>query len=138
MNSSRLHALLVSRSKAGGWSVSRSGSEPVIMFPTKAAAIKAAQTIVREEGGVLAVRNANGKTANSFTLGRSAMAKLNAVEGVVSGNAVQKAFSAFDLVDATPAERRAGLRKDLAKLISDFSFKGSIRSDPSKTLVSQD
>lgn len=107
-------ALDVTKLKAGGWTVSTGGTGKV--YPTKVAAMKAARTIVREQGGVLTVRHANGGVGKSFTLGRAAMTKLNAVEGVVLGRAGRQVFTTFDRADATPAQRRAALRKDLPKL----------------------
>lgn len=96
------------------WLLSGIGSGQT--FPTKAAAVKAAQTTVREVGGLVTIKNANGGVGKSFTLGRSAMTKLNAVEGVVLGQAGKNAFRELDQIDALPAQRRAVLRKDLAKL----------------------
>lgn len=87
--------------------------------------MKAAQRAIREAGGVVTVTNAKGGVGKSFTLGRSAMTKLNAVEGVILGQATRKAFSALDKADATPAQRRAALRKDLAKLAAGITMSGS-------------
>ncbi|MNR94680.1 hypothetical protein D3C72_257680 [compost metagenome] len=96
------------------WLVSGTGAGQI--FPTKAAAVKAAQTTVREAGGLVTIKNAKGGVGKSFTLGRSAMTKLNAVEGVILGQATQKAFSELDRIDALPAQRRAFLRNEFAKL----------------------
>lgn len=96
------------------WLVSGTGAGQT--FPTKAAAVKAAQTTVREAGGLVTIKNAKGRVGKSFTLGRSAMTKLSAVEGVILGQATQKAFRELDRIEALPAQRRAVLRSDLAKL----------------------
>ena len=107
MKRSTHSALDVTKLKAGGWTVSTGGTGKV--YPTKVAAMKAARTIAREQGGVLTIRHANGGVGKSFTLGRAAMTKLNAVEGVVLGHAARQVFTTFDRADATPAQRRAAL-----------------------------
>jgi hypothetical protein len=49
-------------------------------FFTEAEAVCAAQAAIREAGGQLHVHDAAGRPKTSFTLGRAAMAKLNAVD----------------------------------------------------------
>lgn len=132
MKRSPPRTLLVAKSKDRGWSVSSPGSASGETFPTKDAAVKAAGKLAREGGGLVTVVDAKGGVGKSFTLGRSAMTKLNAVEGVVLGRAGEKAFARFDRVDATPAQRRAVLRKDLAKLAVGSKSPPSARSAPKR------
>lgn len=106
----------VAKNATGEWSVKSGGASTSRVFDTKAAALKAARDIVRENGGVLQVTNKDGQTSKSFTLGRSAMTKLNAVEGVVLTAAGKQTFKEFDREGLTPAQRRAKLRKSPIKL----------------------
>lgn len=108
--------LLVTKNADGGWSVATQGTNTTQVFDSKASAVAAARQIVRRDGGVLQVANTKGHTSASFTLGRLAMAKLNAVEGVILGAAGENAFQDFDRRGLSPAQRRAKLRKELDQL----------------------
>ena len=46
---------------------------------------------------------------NGYTVGRAAMEKINAVEGIVLSSRVKEAFARFDREDLSPQERRAEL-----------------------------
>jgi hypothetical protein len=102
--------------KDGAWTVAARTGRAGKVFSTQAEAIKAAQSSVREAGGELFVHATQGPAKKSFTLGRTAMAKLNAVEGVALTPAAKAAFKAFDRQDLSPARRREALRNDLPKL----------------------
>lgn len=47
----------------------------------------------------------------SMTIGRSAMMKINALEGIVSSKATKARFVEFDKKGLTPAQRRAEIVK---------------------------
>lgn len=115
MSRSPSRTYLVAKTASGAWSVTPSGKTSK-MFQTKDAAVKAARQVVRESGGVLQIENTDGRTSRSFTLGRSAMTKLNEVEGVTLTVAGKRTFEEFDNKGLTPSQRRATLRKDPAKL----------------------
>ncbi|PZQ56358.1 MAG: hypothetical protein DI570_21125 [Phenylobacterium zucineum] len=127
MSRSQSRTYYVAKSAAGGWSVTRSGATSK-MFETKDAAVKAARQIVRQDGGVLEIKNSDGRTSKSFTLGRTAMTKLNEVEGVVLTGAGKRTFKEFDRKGLSPSERRAKLRKDPAKLTSGVKSKPLARA----------
>ena len=101
---------------SGDWVVRIGAGRAGKVFSTQAEAVRAAQAAVRDAGGQLHVHGAEGPPKTSFTLGRAAMAKLNAIEGVSLTPAGKSAFKAFDREDLTPPQRRAALRKDVAKL----------------------
>lgn len=138
MKRSPHRTLTITRAKGGGWSLSIHGALSDAVYPTKIAAVRAARALAREQGGVVTVRNANGGVGKTFTLGRSAMTKLNAVEGVVLGRAGQRVFSVLDRTSATPAERRALLRKDLDKLAVGLKRSAAVRRPPAKSARSAD
>lgn len=98
------------------------------VFETKNAAVKAARQIVRQDGGVLEIKNSDGRTNKSFTLGRTAMAKLSEVEGVALTGAGKRTFKEFDRKGLTPSERRAKLSKDPVKLKTGVKSKHVTRS----------
>lgn len=127
MSRSQSRTYSVAKQASGGWAVSRSGKSSTV-FETKDAAVKAARQIVRQDGGVLEIKNSDGRTSKSFTLGRSAMAKLNEVEGVVLTGAGKRTFKEFDRMGLSPSERRAKLRKDPAKLTSGVKSKPLVRA----------
>jgi hypothetical protein len=107
----------ITQNYAGLWLVRVTGGAHVgTAYSTQAEAVRAAQAVIRETGGQLHVSGADGQARKSFTLGRAAIAKLNAVEGVALTPAGRSAFRTFDREDLTPAQRRATLRKDLSKL----------------------
>jgi hypothetical protein len=132
MPRSKNHTFLVSKNAKGAWALAPSGAHTAKVFETKDAAVKAARQSVRERGGVLEVKNSDGRTTKSFTLGRVAMAKLNEVEGVVLGRAGEEAFKEFDQQGLSPAQRRAKLRKDLSKFAAGTKGTASGRSAPTK------
>ena len=101
---------------SGGWAVRNGTGRATGVYSTQAEAVKAAQAIVRDVGGQLLVHTPSGQLKKSFTLGRTAMGKLNAVEGVSLSPAGKTAFKTFDRDDLTPAQRRTALRKDVTKL----------------------
>lgn len=115
MSRSPSRTYLVAKNASGAWSVTPSGKTSGV-FQTKDAAVKAAQQIVRESGGILQIKNTDGRTSKSFTLGRSAMTKLNEVEGVALTVTGKRTFKEFDSKGLSPTQRRAKLRKDPSKL----------------------
>lgn len=101
-----------------GWAIRAASGRAPKTFTSQADAVKAAQAEVREGGGQLMVQAPNGRVRKSFTLGRAAMEKLNAVEGVKLAPATKKAFKDFDRDGLSPTQRRAQLRKNASKLAS--------------------
>ena len=101
---------------AGGWMVRSSNGPASMVFATQAEAIHAAQAAIREAGGLLQVHAVNGQLKKTFTLGRSAMAKLNAIEGVGLTRTGEAKFKDFDRQDLSPSQRRAALRDSIGEL----------------------
>jgi hypothetical protein len=102
---------------AGGWAVRMEGRGLTASYSTQADAVEAAQALLRAGGGELRVQGVNGRTKRSFTLGRAAMAKINAVEGVALSANTQHAFEAFDLQGLSPHQRRTELRGALVSKV---------------------
>lgn len=113
---------------SGDWLVRGSGGAEDMVFTTQAEAVRAAQAAVREAGGQLHVHTADGPMRKTFTLGRSAMAKLNAIEGVGLTRAGEAKFQDFDRQDLSPSQRRAALRESIGEL----SDKAARRKRPSR------
>ena len=125
----------VTPGKDGAWTVRSAAARAGRVFATQAEAVLAAQARVREVGGELYVHTGQGQPKKSFTLGRAAMAKLNAVEGVALTPAARSAFKDFDRQDLSPAKRRATLRTDLVTLAAapkGKSARGARQSSTSK------
>ncbi len=99
----------------GGWSIRAENGRSSSVHATQAEAVGAAQAMVRDTGGQLTIKESNGRTKKVFTLGRGAMGKINAVEGVVLSAAAMGAFTKFDQDDLSPTERRAKLRATVAR-----------------------
>ncbi|RAK66358.1 DUF2188 domain-containing protein [Phenylobacterium kunshanense] len=131
MSRSQSRTYFVAKNATGSWTVTRSGASSKV-FETKDAAVKAARQIVRQDGGVLEIKNSDGRTQKSFTLGRAAMTKLNEVEGVTLSGAGKRTFKEFDRKGLTPSERRAKLRKDPTKLTAGVRSPQSPRSSQSE------
>lgn len=100
----------------GDWVVRAPSSRASRVFSTQAEALKAAQASVRDVGGQLHVHEVSGQLKTSFTLGRAAMDKLNAIEGVSLTPVGKAAFKTFDREDLTPTQRRAALRAKIAEM----------------------
>jgi len=105
----------VSPDTSGGWLVQTPKSATPQTYPTQAEAVSAPQSSISCSGGQISIRNANGRTSNTFTLGRAAMEKINAVEGIVLSDEVRDLFVSFDDRDLPPEQRRAELRSVLAE-----------------------
>lgn len=134
MTRSSSRTLLVAKNAKGKWSVATQDAATSQVFDTKAKAVEAARRIVRQDGGVLQVANTNGRVSASFTLGRTAMTKLNVVEGVFLSTASERAFKEFDREGLSPKQRRAKPRKDLTVLSAGTIGNASSRSGRAKPI----
>ncbi len=92
----------------GGWTVRR-GDGAAKVFSTEGEAVAAAQAAVRKAGGELTIQAPNGRVKRSFTLGRSAMEKLNAVEGAELSAKARQTFIRLDREGAGSDARRAAI-----------------------------
>lgn len=101
----RATAVLVAP-EGDGWSMRRGDGRAIKTFATQAEAIEAAQNQLRVTGGELRVRSRTGRVRISYTLGRSAMAKINGVEGLKLSKQQSGDFKAFDRQGLSAAERR--------------------------------
>ena len=132
MRRTKTQIFRVSETAQGAWAVTRPGATEMKVFESRSDAMKAAQQSVRERGGVLEVKGADGRESRRFTLGRTAMTKLNEVEGVVLGSAGKQAFEDFDRRDLSPPQRRIALRKAVPALAAGTKGAVSRRAAPAK------
>ena len=93
------------------------------VYSTQAEALRAAEETARAAGGQIQLRGSNGEVRTRFTLGRTTMEKLNAVEGVGLTPAGRSAFKSFDRNGLSPSARRTALRKDVTKLAGPAATK---------------
>lgn len=100
----------------GGWAVKEAGTRRTPrVYPTQAEATKAAQEMLRAEGGEVKVQGRDGRWRASFTLGRNGMTRLNAVEGIRLSQTMQGTFREFDRRGLSADERREVLAKVFSK-----------------------
>lgn len=91
----------------GEWQVRREGSGRAVgVYPTQSEATAAASAALRKSGGAVQTLTPGGQTAETLTLGRQAMAKIAAVEGIALTAEMQDALKAFDRAGASNEERR--------------------------------
>jgi hypothetical protein len=101
---------------ARGWTLRRPfGSGVPQVFRTQREAIQAAQTIASKQGGAVRIEGRTGAVRTTYTLGRAAIAKINAVEGAKLSPAMKREFERFDLEALAPKARRDRIARKLAK-----------------------
>ncbi|WP_172448593.1 DUF2188 domain-containing protein [Caulobacter mirabilis] len=98
----------VAPAPTGGWAV-RQDNGAAKFFSTQGEAVAAAQAAVRKAGGELTIQAANGHVKKRFTLGSSAMEKLNAVEGLTLSTKARQIFAKLDRAGASPDARRSAI-----------------------------
>ena len=79
-----------------GWAVQRPGPDGLTVYESQDAAMDAARAELRDSGGVLCVHGRDGRLRESLTLGRSRIARINAVEGVSLSRETEEQFRQFD------------------------------------------
>ena len=105
-SAARPQTLQVENNKSG-WIV-RSGrnARATRVFATQAEAVDDARMRLRVAGGELAVRSVDGRIRESFTIGRKAMAKIGAIEGIRLSKKIRANLRALDKEGLSPRERR--------------------------------
>lgn len=69
--------------RGDGWAVWRVGrSRTAATYPTQDEATRAARILTQAKGGRLVVRGRDGRSRESYILGREAFEKISAVEGI--------------------------------------------------------
>ena len=107
--------LYVTRSDTG-WQVRQEGSSRAIgAFPSQAEATEAAKTALRKSGGELRVHGRDGRIRESLTLGRNAMAKIAAVEGIYLSSDLKRVLNDLDRNGASNDERRRTIARRFRK-----------------------
>jgi hypothetical protein len=85
------------------------------VYESQAEATRAAQEKLRAKGGELKVQGRNGRWRESLTIGRNAVEKMNAVEGLYVSGEMQGAFRDFDQKGLSAHERRQAIARKFAK-----------------------
>ena len=100
----------------GGWEVrcDRAGRTADV-YRTEADAHEAAKAVLRKSGGTLAVHGSDGRLRESMTLGRDAMAKIAAVEGIHLSRDMRRTLDELDRTGASSAERRRAVALQFGK-----------------------
>lgn len=100
---------------SGEWTVLGPAAGAEHIYPTRGAAVRAAEEKIRTSGGELRIHAPNGRVTSKFTLGRSAMEKINAVEGIALSRSMQQAFERYDREGLSPADRRKNILASVTK-----------------------
>lgn len=74
-------------------------------YRTKAEAARAAEDAVRIKGGMVRIHGPDGRTSESFTIGRDAFAKISAIEGREISREMRQDLSEFDRKGLSSRER---------------------------------
>jgi hypothetical protein len=102
--------------KDGGWQVRREGADRATgVYGTQAEAAEAAQSALRRSGGELRVQDRGGRIRESMTLGREAMAKIAAVEGIHLSSESKRMLEDLDRAGASGKERRRSIARQFGK-----------------------
>jgi hypothetical protein len=98
---------------ATGWIVKKNGSMRASgIYGTQAEAAQAARDMVRIKGGTVRIEGPDGRSQESFTIGRDGFAKIGAVEGVRLSREMTRDLRDFDRKGLSDQERaRAIARK---------------------------
>ena len=98
---------------ATGWIVRKNGSTRASgIYGTQAEAARAAQDMVRIKGGAVRIQGPDGRSHESFTIGRDSFAKISAVEGLRLSREMKQDLRDFDRKGLSDHERgRAIVRK---------------------------
>jgi hypothetical protein len=100
----------------GGWQVrGETSSSADGVYSTQTEATEAARQALRRSGGQTVVHGADGRIRESITLGRDAMAKIAAVEGIHLSPAMTRMLEALDRQGASSAERRLAIAQQFGK-----------------------
>lgn len=96
-----------------GWIVKKNGSTRAGgTYGTQAEAARAAQDMVRIKGGTVRIQGPDGRSHESFTIGRDGFAKISAVEGIRLSREMKEVLRDFDRKGLSDYERgRAIARK---------------------------
>jgi hypothetical protein len=101
---------------AGGWAIKQAGAASAArIYNTQQEAVEAARGALRTAGGGLRIHSRDGRIRDSFTLGRDAMSRISAVEGIHLTAEMQKDFREFDRQGLTDAERRRAIADKYGK-----------------------
>ena len=110
----RIHVVLTE----GGWQVRHEGADRATgVYRTQTEATEAAQSAMRRSGGALTVQRRDGRIRESMTLGRDAMAKIAAVEGIHLSAESKRTLQALDRAGASGKERRRSIARQFGKKV---------------------
>jgi hypothetical protein len=93
-------------STSAGWAVRHAGGREIGVFATQAEATDAARSALRKSGGAVRVQGPDGRVHETLTLGRDAMARIAAVEGISLPGDLERLLGDLDRAGASSEERR--------------------------------
>jgi hypothetical protein len=101
----------------GGWTVRNgSSSARTRVYPTQAAAAKAATQSLRRNGsGELRVQGRDGRFRESYVVSRNDFEKISAVEGLSLSAEMKRDFEVFDRSGQSDAQRRKAILRKYTK-----------------------
>jgi len=102
----------------GGWQVRHEGADRAAgVYRTQTEATEAAKSAIRRWGGELMVQGRDGRIRGSMTLGRDAMAKIAAVEGIHLSSVSKRTLQDLDRAGASGEERRRSIASQFGKKV---------------------
>jgi hypothetical protein len=114
-SNSRTQARMSVVATEGGWQVKGGTSGRAIeTYRTQSEATEAARGALRRSGGQLLVQGLDGRVRETMTLGRDAMAKIAAVEGIHLSPAMTRTLEVLDRRGATSEERRLAIARQFS------------------------
>ncbi len=91
---------------ATGWIVEKKGSKRAgRMYGTQAEAARAARDLVRITGGTVRIQGPDGRSRETFTIGRNNFEKISAVEGLRLSREMKQDLRDFDRRGLSDHER---------------------------------
>ena len=100
---------------AGKWQVRKAGaSRTTAVHATQAEAVEVARGLLRQAGGKLRIHDKNGRIVEAMTLGRRAITRISAVEGISLGGEIARDLKTYDAEGLSSQQRRARIAEKYA------------------------
>ena len=100
---------------SGGWTVRHAAGPETGVFATQHEATEAARSALRKSGGAVQVHGRDGRIHETLTLGRDAMAKIAAVEGISLTGDLERLLGDLDRAGASSEDRRRAVALQFGK-----------------------
>ena len=100
---------------SGGWAVRQATGRETGVFATQNEATEAARSALRKSGGSVQVHGRDGRIHETLTLGRDAMARIAAVEGISLPSGLESLLGDLDRAGASSEDRRRAVALQFGK-----------------------